>query len=92
MSLYTNNTERVTVAAAGNVTIAAPSSGATLTLGTYSQQTPITVASLPAAATGNKGARYFVSDANATTYASVVAGGGGNIIPVYSDGTNWRIG
>jgi hypothetical protein len=63
-----------------------------LTIGSYTIQTPITVASLPAAATGNQGARYFVSDATATTYASVVAGGGANIIPVYSDGTNWRIG
>src|ERR1700676_25750 len=31
-------------------------------------------------------------DANATTFASVVAGSGSNKIPVYDDGTNWRIG
>ena len=36
--------------------------------------------------------RAQVSDANATTFASVVAGGGANIVPVYYDGTNWRIG
>lgn len=53
---------------------------------------PITVASLPAAGTAGSGARSFVSDANATTFASVVAGGGSNPVPVYSDGTNWRIG
>lgn len=52
----------------------------------------LTVATLPAAATAGAGARAFVSDANATTFASVVAGGGANNIPVYSDGTNWRIG
>lgn len=49
-----------------------------------------TVATLPAA--GTQGARAFVSDANATTFAAVVAGGGANPVPVYDDGTNWRIG
>jgi hypothetical protein len=48
-----------------------------------------TVATLPA---GNAGMRAFVSDANATTFASIVAGGGTNRVPVYHDGTNWRIG
>ena len=52
----------------------------------------LTVTTLPAAATAGAGARAFVSDANATTFASVVAGGGANGVPVYSDGTNWRIG
>lgn len=51
-----------------------------------------TVAGLTAAATAGAGARSFVTDANATTFASVVAGGGANGVPVYSDGTNWRIG
>ena len=50
----------------------------------------VTVASLGSAA--NAGVRKFVSDANATTFASIVAGGGSNSVPVYSDGTNWRIG
>lgn len=52
---------------------------------------PYSVASLPAAAS-NAYARAFATDANATTFASIVAGGGANIVPVYSDGTNWRIG
>ena len=52
----------------------------------------LTVATLPAAATAGAGARAFVSDANATTFASIVAAGGANNVPVYSDGTNWRIG
>lgn len=51
-----------------------------------------TVSGLPSAATATAGARAFVTDANATTFASVVAGGGANGVPVYSDGTNWRIG
>jgi len=54
--------------------------------------TVYTVATLPSAATSGAGARGFVSDANATTFASTVAGGGANKVPVYSDGTNWKIG
>lgn len=49
-----------------------------------------TVLTLPSAAT--VGSRAMVTDANATTFASVVAGGGANVVPVYSDGTDWRIG
>ncbi len=49
------------------------------------------LAVLTASAAG-AGARSFVTDANATTFASVVAGGGSNGVPVYSDGTDWRIG
>ena len=47
------------------------------------------VSELPAATASVRG---FVTDANATTFASVVAGGGTNNVPVYFDGTNWRIG
>lgn len=57
-----------------------------------SQSLVTTVAALPAAATAGNGARAFVSDANATTFQSIVAGGGANNVPVFSDGTNWRIG
>ena len=38
------------------------------------------------------GMRTFVTDANATTFRSVVAGGGANTVPVYYDGADWRIG
>lgn len=54
--------------------------------------TVYTVATLPSAVTSGVGARSFVSDATATTFASTVAGGGANKVPVYSDGTNWKIG
>jgi hypothetical protein len=54
--------------------------------------TVYTVATLPSAATSGVGARAFVSDATATTFASTVAGGGANKVPVYSDGTNWKVG
>lgn len=60
--------------------------------GTYVLTAPVAVGSLPAAAAGLKGARSFVTDANATTFASIVAAGGANNVPVYCDGTNWRIG
>lgn len=72
------------------------STGVTTHLGrfetTTAKLTPTTVASLPSAATVGAGGKAFVSDANATTFASIVAGGGSNNVPVYSDGTNWRIG
>ncbi len=51
-----------------------------------------TVSQLPSAATLGAGARLFVTDATATTFASAVAGGGANSVPVYSDGTSWLIG
>jgi hypothetical protein len=51
---------------------------------------PTTVAALGPATTA--GVRRFVINANATTFASIVAGGGSNKVPVYSDGTDWRIG
>jgi hypothetical protein len=50
---------------------------------------PGTVATLPSP---TQGLRRFVSDATVTTFASVVAGGGSNPVPVYSDGAAWRIG
>ena len=38
------------------------------------------------------GMRRIVTDANSTAFASIVTGGGANIVPVYYDGSNWRIG
>jgi hypothetical protein len=62
----------------------------------YLKQTPVLVGDLPAAATVGAGTRGFVSDATATTFASVVTGSGtastAGTVPVYSDGTDWRIG
>lgn len=58
----------------------------------YVGTTAVTVSALPAAASGNKGWRAFVTDATATTFLSTVAGGGSNNVPVVSDGTNWLIG
>lgn len=49
-----------------------------------------TVAGL-AGLTPAAGDRAFVTDANATTFASIVAGGGANVVPVFYDGTNWIV-
>ena len=51
-----------------------------------------TVATLPSAVTSGKGARTFVSDALAPTFGATVATGGAVATPVYSDGTNWKVG
>lgn len=52
-----------------------------------------TASTLPAATPA--GQTSFVSDSNATLAAApgaIVAGGGSNFTPVYSDGVSWRIG
>jgi hypothetical protein len=51
----------------------------------------VLVSELPPAAQST-GIRAFVTDATATTFLSVVVGGGVNKVPVVSDGTNWVIG
>lgn len=62
----------------------------------FHREFPVTpvlvVGSLPAASSANAGSRAVVTDANATTFNSVVAAGGSNKVPVFSDGTNWKIG
>jgi len=57
--------------------------------------TPVAVASLPAASTAIAGMRMAVNNSNAALTAgigAIVAGGGANVVPVFCDGTNWRIG
>jgi hypothetical protein len=65
----------------------------TFTLGGSLKFPVLTVATLPLATTA--GQRAFVSDSTATAsgnFGAVVTGAGTNKVPVYSDGTNWRIG
>jgi hypothetical protein len=50
-----------------------------------------TVGALPSAS-GIQGVRYIVTDSNSTTFMATVASGGANIVPVFSNGTNWKIG
>lgn len=54
--------------------------------------TPLTVAKLPMPSASLTGALGFVTDATATTYGSIVAGGGSNKVKVYCNGTDWIIG
>lgn len=50
------------------------------------------VAKLPDAAESGVGARAFVTDSSVSTFGSTVAGGGSTVVPVYSDGTDWKVG
>jgi hypothetical protein len=50
------------------------------------------VSSLPTAIIAGIGARAFVTDANSSTFGTSAVGGGGNAVPVYSDGVDWFIG
>jgi hypothetical protein len=52
----------------------------------------VAVASLPAAATAGAGARSFVTDALSPVALATVAGGGAVNVPVFSDGSNWKVG
>jgi len=54
--------------------------------------TVYTVATLPTASTSNLGTRTFVSDSTTTTFGATVTGGGTNTVPVYSNGTSWKVG
>ena len=54
--------------------------------------TNYTVATLPSAVTSGKGARSFVTDALAPVFGATVVTGGAVAVPVYSDGTNWKVG
>ena len=54
--------------------------------------TNYTVATLPSAVTSGKGARAFVTDALGPTFGATVVTGGAVAVPVYSDGTNWKVG
>jgi hypothetical protein len=51
-----------------------------------------TVAGLASAGAAGLGAQAFVTDATAATFNSIAAGGGTNAVPVFCDGTNWKIG
>ena len=57
--------------------------------------TAVAYGSLPLAATAGAGARSFITDGNLAAtgnFGSLVTGSAGNSVPVYSDGTDWRIG
>jgi len=47
---------------------------------------------LPSESTFGAGTRSFVTDALAPTFGATVVGAGAVKVPVYSDGTNWKVG
>ena len=56
------------------------------------QTTPVLYSALPTAADAGIGTRAFITDGSTATFAATVTGGGSNKVPVYSDGTNWKVG
>jgi hypothetical protein len=61
-------------------------------IGQLRSNVPVVVADLPSAVTAGVGARSFVTNSSVSTFGSTVAGGGSTKVPVYSDGTNWKVG
>ena len=57
------------------------------------QTTPVVTSALPAAATAGTGARAMVTDADAgSVFGAALTGAGSLTLPVFSDGTIWRVG
>lgn len=50
------------------------------------------VAALPKATPANAGTRAFVSDSTVEAFGAAVVGGGAIKVPVYCDGTEWKVG
>jgi hypothetical protein len=66
--------------------------GQLMASGYFPAMTNYTVATLPSAVTAGVGSRSFVTNALAPAFGSTVVGGGAVNVPVYSDGTNWKVG
>jgi hypothetical protein len=60
--------------------------------GNYIKSEVNTVATLESAVTVGAGTRSFVTDADTTTFGSIVGGSGSNTVPVWSNGANWLVG
>jgi len=83
--------------ASGQHVFTTASSNPALLIGSYfTRLAPAQVYStLPAASTAGANARAMVTNSSvaaAGNFGNAVAGGGTNVVPVYSDGTTWRIG
>jgi len=61
-------------------------------IGQLNANIPVVVADLPNASVAGIGSRAFVTNSSVSTFGSTVAGGGSTKVPVYSDGTNWKVG
>jgi len=76
----------------GNVGIGTSSPSTTLHVAGPVRMQSYTVGTLPSASGSGAGARAFVTDALVPVFGSTVANGGAAFTPVYSDGTNWKVG
>ena len=74
---------------ATNITIGATTGTSTTTVNGLLKQQTYTVGTLP---TGSAGARSFVTDSLTPAFGSAVVGGGTVGVPVYHDGTSWKVG
>lgn len=74
----------------GNTNVAGTFLKGKINLGTSYRTTNYTVATLPG--TPSAGDHAFVTDALAPVFGTNVAGGGTVNVPVYYDGTNWKVG
>jgi len=72
-----------------NIAIGSTTGTSTTTINGLLKQNTYLVANLP---TGSAGARSFVTNALAPTFGAAVAGGGAVGVPVYHDGTSWKVG
>jgi hypothetical protein len=51
-----------------------------------------TYTTLPLATSVPIGTEAYISDSNSNTFLKIVGGSGNNVVPVFSNGTNWLIG
>jgi hypothetical protein len=79
---------------ASNGTISGNNLQASNTVSSYFSKIDANIlfSNLPTANLVNQNVRTIITDANTTTFYSIVSGGGSNRVPVFCDGTNWRIG
>jgi len=72
-----------------NIAIGSTTGTSTTTVNGLLKQQTYTVATLP---TGSAGTRSFVTDASSPVFGAAVVGGGAVGVPVYHDGTSWKVG
>ena len=91
-----SNGEWLNIGWAANVCTIAPQANGTGTVRPLIvRHPPVTLATLPSAAAAGAGARSVISDSTVAmsgNFGAVAAGGGANMVPIISDGTDWRIG
>jgi hypothetical protein len=98
-SMYDNYTAALSFDAPGKtgvLTLVTTNAAEGISSSGYVKTVATTIGALPAAATAGAGARSFVTDCDlvaAGNFGTVAAHtSGANATPVFSDGTNWRIG